>query len=64
MLLRHDKRQKFHCLLVSFHLRCPRNFKDGVIRLNHRLYGGKNPKYKLMQFLTTIFLQRQEGSGF
>jgi hypothetical protein len=32
--------------------------------LDHPLDGVTNPKYKLLQFLTTIFLQREEGTSF
>jgi hypothetical protein len=30
----------------------------------HQLDGITNPKYKLLHFLTTNFLQREEGTSF
>jgi hypothetical protein len=32
-----------------------------LIGLHHPLHGITNPKYKLLCFLTTIFLQREKG---
>jgi hypothetical protein len=62
------------CVLVSVGLRVQgfestvnkefMTMNDVLIGLHHPLVDITNPKYKLLHFLTTNFLQREEGTSF
>jgi hypothetical protein len=45
-------------------LRCHDSEHSILIGLCHPLDGVANPNYKLLCFLTTIFLPREEGTSF
>ncbi len=49
---------------MKYFVQLPYGAKAILMGLYHPLDGITNPKYKLLRFLTTIFLQREKVTSF